>query len=701
MTLRPSSLSPLFASVASLPGVGVGTSLFLSQLEITRVLDLLWHLPSGILARQYVPHLGLSAPGQTVTLQVFVKDVQQKNPRAKGPQQVRLICVDAQGIPLHLVYFRLSAQQLEQIMSLRDTLLVSGKLERFQGIFQMVHPDHVGRVGDEEKWAGTEALYPLTKGLTHRRVQGLVKKALERTAFLPEWISKEVLGRYGWAPWHEALLKAHAPQTEAHLSPSDPCRMRLAYDELLAHQLSLLLMRRTQEEKPGRSLISQDLSLHDRFLGLLPFTCTGDQTRAMADIKAAMESDRAMVRLLQGDVGSGKTVVAFASLLQAVGAGAQGALMVPTEVLARQHAKTLLPWAAALGIKGACLTGSDKAKDRRPIYEGLKDGSLDFIIGTHALIQDEVVFKDLGLVIIDEQHRFGVEQRLKLVQKGKDPDVLSMTATPIPRTLMLASYGDLTSSTLREKPAEREPIDTSLISLERLDEVMDRIKSALVQGHKIYWVCPLIDESEALDLAAAEARFVALKERVGGESIGLVHGRMSAPERDAVMERFRAGEITLLVATTVIEVGVDVQDATLMIIEHAERFGLSQLHQLRGRVGRGHKRGTCLLLYAKDLSYTGRGRLDVMKKSQDGFEIAQKDLHLRGGGELAGAKQSGLPQFRLANPLLMMDLLELAQAQATSLLTTDPTLESDAGKTARVLLHLFSKVQATRYLSAA
>ena len=700
--LRPNILSPLFTPVTTLPGVGVGTALFLGQLQIKTFLDLLWHLPTGILTRQFVPHLALCASGQMVTLKVRIVDADLPGPGRRGPQRTRILCEDSQGKSLTLVYFKGGETLAQKHMGLASEVLVSGKIDWFQGAFQIVHPDFLGAVAALPYWCGSEALYPLTKGMTHRRLQGFVAKACEKIPSLEEWIPESLIKTYGWPDWVSCLKQVHAPTNEGHLALQDKRRQRLAFDEFFASQLSLLLMRGVQEGKPGRAFVRpQGPSLREAFLTLLPFELTGDQHKVMGEIDTEMEAATRMVRLLQGDVGTGKTVVAMAALLNAIEGGAQGALMAPTEVLARQHAKTLLPWLEALGIKGACLTGSDKEKDRRRIYEEVSTGHIKLLIGTHSLIQDDVIFQDLGLVVIDEQHRFGVEQRLKLVQKGKTPDVLSMTATPIPRTLMLASYGDLSCSYLREKPMNRQNIVTSLISLDRLEEVMARLATALEQGHKIYWVCPLIEESQTQEIAAAQERFEALKGLLPPEEIGIVHGRINGPERDATMQAFRDGDVRVLVATTVIEVGVDVQDATIMIIEHAERFGLSQLHQLRGRIGRGDKAGRCLLLYSKELTFVGRQRLEVMKRTQDGFEIAEKDLQLRGGGEMTGSRQSGLPEFRLGDPVAQQDLLELAHTHAHELLEKDPSLSSPQGTRARLLLHLFSKAQATAYLSAA
>ena len=698
--MRPDVLSPLFAPVTGLPGVGKGTALFLGQLEIRRVGDLLWHKPTGVLTRQFVPSLTLVMPDQVVTLVVHIQGVEATG--ARSARRLRVRCVDAAGTPLDLMYFHGVDPMLERLSQLKEEVLVSGKVDRFRGAFQMVHPDFVGTPSAVEAWVGDEPIYPLTKGITQRRMGGLVQKALDRAPLLPEWIPEGVMKRYGWASWRESLTRLHAPRSSDDLSPQGRARSRLAFDEFYASQLALMLMRQAVSNRQGRAFcLTKTRDLRTQFLENVPFKLTQDQIEALHTIDGDLSAPHPMVRLLQGDVGTGKTLVAFMTLLAALAGGAQGALMAPTEVLAKQHARTLTPWLEGLGLKGACLTGSLSPKEKKRLQEKVAKGEIHLVIGTHALIQEGVSFKDLGLVVIDEQHRFGVEQRLRLVEKGVTPDVLTMTATPIPRTLLLTSFGDLPTCVLREKPSKGAPVDTRLVSLERLEEVVARLAPAIAQGHKIYWICPLIEESDALEIAAATERFAFLQEHLDPSQIALIHGRVDAATKDARMEDFRAGRVRLLVATTVIEVGVDVQDATLIIIEHAERFGLSQLHQLRGRVGRGSVPGTCLLLYGHELSQIGRQRLEVMRQSHDGFYIAQKDLELRGGGELAGARQSGETLFRVGDTLLHTSLLELAHTCAKELLTRDPTLSSPQGISARLLLHLFDKAQTSTYLKAA
>lgn len=468
-----------------------------------------------------------------------------------------------------------------------------------------------------------------------------------------------------------------------------PARARLAYDELLANQLALQIVRRKQRKRPGRS-IDGDGTLRERLEQSLPFSLTGSQRIACSEIAGDMKSDSRMLRLLQGDVGSGKTVVALMAMLTAAEQGAQAALMAPTEILARQHFATIEPLAEAIDVSVILITGRDKGKKREKLVSRLNSGDTPIVIGTHALLQDDIGFDDLALVVVDEQHRFGVHQRLALAGKGAAADILVMTATPIPRTLMMTAYGDLETSRLTEKPAGRKPIETRAMPLSRLEDVVDRLRPAIASGARIYWVCPLVEDSDVLDVAAATERQAALAQRFG-DRVGLVHGRLKAAEKDAVMARFAGGELDILVATTVIEVGVDVPEATIIVIEQAERFGLAQLHQLRGRVGRGDRPSSCILLYGEPLGETAKARLKVMRDTDDGFVIAEEDLRLRGAGEVLGTKQSGLPQFRMADLAVHADLIDTARDDALLILEKDPDLKSERGKAMRTLLYLFER----------
>lgn len=560
----------------------------------------------------------------------------------------------------------------------------------------MTHPDHVVEYERRDRVLTVDPVYGLTAGLTLKTVTRIVRTAVSLAPELDEWLDPPLLKRKGWPTWREALTLAHAPQHEAALSPTSRHRSRLAYDEILANQLALAIVRKRIRHGVGRS-IRGDGRLTGRALNALSFRLTPSQQQALSEITADMASEKRMLRLLQGDVGSGKTVLAVLAMLGAVESGAQAALMAPTEILAKQHMMTIAPLAGAADVPIAVLTGRDKGRVRDLILSDLAEGRARLVIGTHALFQESVVFKDLALAVIDEQHRFGVHQRLDLAQKGRSVDVLVMTATPIPRTLVLTTYGDMDVSRITGKPPGRQPVTTRTVSVDRIDDVAAAVGRSLATGGKVYWVCPLVEESEALDVAAAEERFQHLR-GIFGERVGLVHGRMKGADKDAVMAAFAEGGVDVLVATTVIEVGIDVPAATVMVIEHAERFGLAQLHQLRGRIGRGSRPSTCLLLYDPRLSEAARARLSIMRETDDGFRIAEEDLKLRGAGEVLGTRQSGMPEFRLADLSCHADLLALAQDDARLIVERDPDLTSPRGKALRVLLYLFERDAAVRYL---
>lgn len=690
--MRPEILFPLFAPITSLPRLGEKIAKRVAALAGPHVADLLWHLPTGIVDRRFAPRIAEAPAGRVATITARV-DAHVPPLVPRRPYRVRLI--DETGI-LELTFFHGQAAWLEKQLPLGAKVVVSGMVERFNDQPKMVHPDVILPADEADRAATVEAVHPLTDGVTARQMRGFVAAALERAPALPEWLDPALKARRGWPDWRDALAAAQSPGSEGELSPETPARMRLAYDELLANQLALSLVRRAQRDLRGRAVVG-DGRLAAMVTGALPFALTGAQARALEEIRADQASESRMLRLLQGDVGSGKTVVALLAMLNAVEAGHQAALMAPTEILARQHLETIQPLADAAGIEVAVLTGREKGKARAAVLDRLAAGTLPMVIGTHALFQEEVAFADLALAVVDEQHKFGVHQRLQLSGKGRAVDVLVMTATPIPRTLTLTAYGDMDVSRLDEKPPGRRPVQTVTISSERLGEVVEAVARKVREGERVYWVCPLVDESEQVDLAAATERHAHLKERLGTR-VGLVHGRMKGADKDAVMAAFAAGDLDVLVATTVIEVGVNVPAATVMVVEHAERFGLAQLHQLRGRVGRGDRPSSCLLVFEPPLGETARARLAILRETEDGFRIAEEDLKLRGAGEVLGTRQSGLPAFRLADLAVHGDLLATARDDARLVLARDPDLADPRGKALRVLLYLFERDAAVRYL---
>ena len=692
--MRPSQLDSLFADATTLPGIGPKLGKLLGEFTGDRVIDLLHHLPSNLIDRQYRPPLNLVEDGRIATFEIEVVK-HEAPPRRNLPY--RILCQNDTGY-LSLVFFHARGDWLGKAMPEGAVRMISGRVERFRDNLQIVHPDHMLSKTAFEALPVIEPVYPLTAGLSAKVVMKAIQAALPHLPDLPEWQDKEWLRKQGWKSWKASIKQAHRPEANDALEAYHPARARLAYDELLAHQLVLALVRRQRKQVAGRAYPAQSV-LPEKLLALLPFPLTGSQEGAISDIRSDMSAPNRMLRLLQGDVGSGKTVVAVMAMLQAVENGAQAALMAPTEILARQHAETLGPWLDALGIRWQLMTARNKGKLRSESLAALAAGDVQIAIGTHALFQEDVVFQDLGLAVVDEQHRFGVQQRMALSSKGDGVDVLVMTATPIPRTLTLTAYGDMDVSRMPDKPPGRKPVDTRVISIDRYDEVVQSLGNAMAQGARVYWVCPLVSESELVDLAAAEDRAKALT-ALYGDAVGLVHGQMPAAEKDAVMARFAAGEISILVATTVIEVGVNVPEATIMVIEHAERFGLAQLHQLRGRVGRGLDKSSCVLLYRGPLGETSQARLSIMRETEDGFRIAEEDLRLRGAGEVLGTRQSGLPSFRLADLEAHTDLLPAVHDDVKLMLQQDPTLSGARGKALRILLYLFRRDEAIRFLQS-
>ncbi|MGO9132960.1 MAG: ATP-dependent DNA helicase RecG [Methylovirgula sp.] len=697
--MRPSLLDPLFAPAASLPGVGPKIGKLLDRLLTdggpARSVDLLFHLPISTIDRRNRPKIADAPFDEVVTIEAKVVAHNAPGPRSKAPYKV--LVEDETGDVL-LVFFLANHQWIEKSLPVGATRWISGKLELWEGHRQMVHPDRVLDEAGLAKLPPVEPVYGLTEGLYQRVLAKAIAAALARLPSLPEWHRYEAVRLPDMPSFADALKTLHEPRDPADIAPNSPARLRLAYDELFAHQLALMLLRASLRQRSGR-VHQAEGKIAAKITDALPYRLTNAQSEALAQIGQDLAAPARMLRLLQGDVGSGKTVVALLAMAHVVEAGRQAALMAPTEILARQHYEGMVRFAEAAGLRIAVLTGRDRAAERARTLAALAEGEIDIIIGTHALFQENVAFRDLGLAVVDEQHRFGVHQRLALGEKGAGTDILVMTATPIPRTLVLTYFGDMDISSLREKPPGRQPIETRALPLDRLDEVVERMGQAIASGARAYWVCPLVAESEELDVAAAEERFEVLQQFFGAK-VGLLHGKLKAPEKDRAMAAFARGETQILVATTVIEVGVDVPEASIIVIEHAERFGLAQLHQLRGRVGRGKAKSSCLLLYKTPLGETAKARINVMRETEDGFLIAEEDLRLRGEGEVLGTRQSGTPGFRLAELPLHSDLLALARAEAQRVLSENPKLEGEAGRALLLLLYLFERDAAVKLLQA-
>jgi ATP-dependent DNA helicase RecG len=694
MTGRPQVLFPLFAQIETLPGVGAKTAQLLAQMGIERPRDLLLTLPHGVVDRRPVASITEAMAPAIVTVEV---EILAHYPARKRGAPSRVLVSDI-STEFTLVFFHARGDWLEKQMPIGERRVISGKIEIFDGAAQMVHPEHILRLEEATDLPRFEPVYPLTAGLSQRVIAKAAKAALERAEPLTEWIDTALLARESWPDWRAALEQAHRPEGTPDIAATAPARARLAYDELFAHQLTLALARAQIRRVRGRGTRG-DGRLSAQVLAALPYRPTNAQTRSISEIAGDMAGDKRMNRLLQGDVGAGKTLVAFMALLIAVEAGGQGVMMAPTEILARQHLESLAPLAASAGVRVEVLTGRDRSADRARKLADLAAGDVHILVGTHAVFQKDVHFHDLRLAIIDEQHRFGVAQRMELGAKGDAVDVLVMTATPIPRSLSLAQYGDMDISVIDEKPPGRTPVKTALIALARRDEVVEHLRRAVAEGRQAYWVCPLVEESEVSDLTSAEERFRTLRAALGEGVVGLVHGQLPPADKDAAMQAFTRGHTSVLVATTVIEVGVNVPNASIMVIERAETFGLAQLHQLRGRVGRGAAESTCLLMYGAPLTESGERRLQILRETEDGFKIAEEDLAIRGAGDVIGTAQSGVPRFRIADLERQAGLMAVAQSDARALLTMDPKLESPRGMAARGLLWLMEQDRAIRLIS--
>jgi ATP-dependent DNA helicase RecG len=701
--MRPALLNPLFAPVTSLSGVGPKQDKLFRYLlgrdETPRIVDLLLHLPASVIDRRAQPKIRDAVPGTIVTLEVTVDRHRPAPPRNRRAPYLVYASDDTGDVVL--TYFRAQPDYVEKLLPVGSRRYVSGTLQMFDGVPQIVHPDRVVDEAGFAKLSGIDPVYPLTEGLALGSLRRAIAQALQKLPELPEWISAEVIRRCSFPPIREALNRVHVPIELTNILPDGPFWSRLAFDELLAGQLALALVR-SQLRRPAGDRHAGDGHLRRKIIDALPYALTSSQRDAAAAIAEDLKQPVRMLRLLQGDVGSGKTVVALLAAAAVTEVGKQAALMAPTEILARQHIKTITPLAERAGVRVAILTGREKGKERRDILAQLEAGEIDFLVGTHALIQDDVIFKSLALAVVDEQHRFGVRERLALTAKGEAVDVLVLSATPIPRTLVLTYFGDMDVSELREKPAGRQPIETRAVPMSRLEEMMEAVGRALNAGKLIYWICPLVEESEAegIDhLTNATERFESLQKRFG-DKVALVHGQMKGTEKDRVMAQFAAHEVGLLVATTVVEVGVDVPAATIMVIENAERFGLAQLHQLRGRIGRGSEASTCLLLYREPLGEMSKARLRVIRETTDGFRIAEEDLKLRGEGDVLGVRQSGLPGYRIARPEAHGQLIAQARDEALRIMKENPKLTGSRGEALRCLLYLYERGEAVPLMGA-
>lgn len=701
---RPAEIFQLFASTNSLAGVGAKLASVLEKRAGQHVIDVLRHLPIGLIDRSQRPSLANVDDGAIATFDLLV--IKHDRPPRGIRRPYRVFCENETGA-LELVFFHAHDDYVAKQLPIGERRLISGRVELFQGRVQMAHPDHILPPSQASKMPVFEPIYPLTAGLTPKILRRTITDALTRIPDLPEWIPPTIVQQHGWPNFATAMRAVHAPQNEADLLPTSPVRARLAFDELLANQLAMRMVRHSAAEAtPGRAYCG-DGHINRKLRASLPYEMTGAQNRAIDEITSDQAKPKRMLRMLQGDVGSGKTLVALCAMLNAMEAGAQAALLAPTEVLARQHYASIQAMLAPLDIEIGLLLGQGRGTanaktrtatvpvlSRKDTLEKLADSSLSLVVGTHALLSETVAFHDLGLAVVDEQHRFGVRQRILLGEKGAHVDVMVMTATPIPRSLAMTAYGDLDHSRLDEKPLGRLPIDTRVLPSDRLGDVIASLGRALDEGKRAYWICPLVEESDKLDIAAAEDRFATLARALPAITVALAHGKMKAGDRDSAMQAFRDGTVQLLVATTVVEVGVDVPEASIIIIEHAERFGLAQLHQLRGRVGRSNQQSSCLLVYHGALSETAAKRLGVMRDTNDGFVIAEEDLELRGPGEFLGQRQSGMPEFVLADLAAHRDLLSLARSEAGRI------LEQNDQKHMNLLLSLFERDSAVKFLAS-
>ena len=682
--MRPKILYKLFSNIISLKGIGPKNAKVIERLCGKYVIDLLFHKPSTYIDRRNSPKIIDLEEGKIATI---IVTIDSHSPSFNKRMPYRINCTDNTG-SVSIVYFNLRGPYLKKIFPVGRQKVISGKFEKFNDNFQITHPQHVVDIDNLDNVKKIECIYPLTSGLTSKTIQKSINSALINLDPLPEWIPDDKIRTNNWPNWNEAIKKIHNP-----INTSDSVNSlfleRLVFDELLAQQLTIRLIKNKISHTQGIAL-ERNNKFINQLEKKLDFSLTNDQLKTIDEISSDQSKPSKMLRLLQGDVGSGKTIVALFAMMQCLENEKRSILMAPTEILAEQHFNTIANIINSMNLTCSLITSSTKENH---------NFNADILIGTHALFQEKVSFDNIGLVVIDEQHKFGVHQRILLNEKaGNDCDILLMTATPIPRTLELAAYGDTDISKIMEKPKNRKEINTKSINITKVEDLKKSLNKIIDKGEKIYWVCPLVDESEKLQLQSVNERLKDLRNYYNDYSVEIVHGQMQQEDKNSVMQKFKSGKVNILVATSVIEVGIDDPDATVIIIENAERFGLSQLHQLRGRVGRGAKTSTCILLFNGPLTENAKRRIKIMKETNDGFKIAEEDLDIRGAGEILGSKQSGVPNFKLSNLDKHKHLLEEARETAIKTIKDDPQLKSSLGKAQRVLLHLFRNDVAIDYL---
>lgn len=677
----PPILSSLYLPVTKLKGVGPKKGEAFARIGIFNLKDLVFHIPYNFLVRKLEPDLSEVSTGDLIIKSVKVTGFDISSRFSKSPSKI--ICRTKDDKQVNILFFNTKGNYLEKSYAVGQELIVTGQVNVNAFKYEIIHPDALVAANEAFKISEKEPIYSSTYGLVSKYIWLSIKGALNLLPDLPEWLPQQIINKYKLPSVNRALVALHNPKNQEDFLHSNLNRVRLAVDEIYAHQLSLFSMRNKLKREIKPPLIFSG-DLFKRMLSLLTFSLTEDQQKVIAEIASDLRSASKMMRLIQGDVGAGKTLVALSAMLFVLEANKQSALMVPTELLAHQHFKNIEKLCAQLGVKVGLLIGKQSAKQRAEILGGIEKGEYGIVIGTHALFQVKVKFKDLGLVIVDEQHRFGVNQRKMLLEKGNNADFLMMTATPIPRTLEMLTYGDLDVSVIRNKPANRKEIITSVSPVKALNEVILSLSKIIEKDEQAYWVCPMIEETEDADVAFVNERYESLND-IYKNQVGLIHGKMKQVERDEVMLKFANKELKILVATTVIEVGIDVPSATVIVIENSERFGLSQLHQLRGRVGRSSLQSYCILLYSFKISAVGKERLKVMKESNDGFYLSEKDLELRGCGDVTGTKQSGLPDFKFFNLEFQSDLVQDVRHEIEK-------SNGEINKEQVILLNLFNKM---------